>query len=169
MTDTTQKTPENAPESPVDKLSANPQGDGLGATPDAPQRPNREAASQSATGDAQAPRQNREARYRVERNEARAERDALAKRVDQLLTREAERLAAKDLANPADLLTLGGVTIKDLLDDDGEVDPEKVDSVVAEILSTRPGLGKRGPAYDPTQGLPGGNVKPQPSWGALLA
>ncbi|MBZ4547401.1 hypothetical protein GBQ42_25620 [Mycobacterium avium subsp. hominissuis] len=89
--------------------------------------------------------------------------------MDQLLTREAERLAAKDLANPADLLTLGGVTITDLLDEDGEVDSEKVDAVVAEILSTRPGLGKRGPVYDPTQGLPGGNVKPQPSWGALLA
>ncbi len=151
MTDTTQKTPENGPESPVDEFSAKPQGDGPEGTPDAPQRPNREA------------------RYRVERNEARAERDALAKRVDQLLTREAERLAAKDLANPADLLTLGGVTIKDLLDDDGEVDPEKVDSVVAEILGTRPGLAKNAPLFDPTQGVSGGNGRPKPSWEALLA
>lgn len=150
MTDTTEMIAKNGPDFDADGLSANPEGDGPEGAPNTPQRPNREA------------------RYRVERNEARAERDALAKRVDQLLTREAERLAAKDLSNPADLLTLGGVTIKDLLDDDGEVDPEKVDAVVREILGTRPGLAKYSPLFDPTQGLSGGNGKPKPSWGALL-
>ncbi|ORB32029.1 hypothetical protein [Mycolicibacterium parafortuitum] len=152
-------TAENAPDLDSDGLSATPEGDGP------------EADVQSAGGDdtqTQAPRQNREARYRVERNEARAERDALAQRVERLLTREAERLAAKNLANPADLLTLGGVTVQDLLDEDGDVDPEKVDAVIAEILGTRPGLAKNSPAFDPTQGLSGGGHKPQASWDALM-
>jgi hypothetical protein len=144
------ETLEMGPESPVDERVQPTQGDGPEGGSETPQR------------------QNREARYRVERNQARAERDALARRVEQLLTREAERLAAKSLANPADLMTLGGVTINDLLDDDGEVDPEKVDAVVAEILASRPGLAKNAPAFDPTQGLQGGGNKPQPSWGALI-
>src|SRR5258707_673252 len=37
---------------------------------------------------------NKEARYRVERNEARAERDALAQRVERMQRDEADRVAA---------------------------------------------------------------------------
>jgi hypothetical protein len=114
-------------------------------------------------------RQNREARYRVERNEARAERDELAQRVETLLTREAERVAAQHLAEPADLFTLGGVTVRDLLDERGDIDPEKVDAVATQILGTRPGLSRLAPATDPSQGH-GGTPEPKTelSWGALL-
>lgn len=104
----------------------------------------------------------REQRYRIERNEARA-------RVEQLLTREAERLASKHLSNPADLFSIGGAELSSLLDDQGDVDPEKVEALAVEILGSRPGLGVRQPATDPTQGRFGGKGKPKADWSVLLS
>lgn len=111
---------------------------------------------------------NREARYRVERNEARQERDTLAQRVAQLQTREAERIASRGLSEPADLFTVGGVTLAELVNDDGDVDPEKVNAVVTAILGARPGLGVNAGAYDLTQGHGGPGGKATPTWGSLL-
>lgn len=118
----------------------------------------------------EAPKGNKEARYRVERNEARTERDALAERVARMQRNEIERLAAGALAHPADLFTLSGNDTADYLTDDGDVDPDKVAAGVAAVLVERPGLGTRSPAFDPTQGT-GGRPKPKPvpTWGALLA
>lgn len=115
------------------------------------------------------PKGHREARYRTERNDARAERDALAQRIATLHTREVERLASKSLSNPADLLTLGGVTLADLLDDNGDVNAEKVSEVVADVLGTRPGLKVPARPVDMSQGL--GNDRPgkrQPTFADLL-
>lgn len=111
------------------------------------------------------------ANYRTQRNEAREALAAAEARIEAFQTREVERLAAEKLSNPADLMALGGVALADLLDDDGEIDPEKVDAVAAEILDSRPGLHKqRHPSgYDPTQGIGGNPGKAQPTWGDLLA
>lgn len=114
-------------------------------------------------------RQNREARYRVERNEARQERDALQARIETLQTRELERLASKSLSNPADLLTLSGKSLADLLDENGDVDPDLVSDLVADVLGTRPGLKKLDRAVDFSQGH--GNQGPgkgQPSFADLF-
>ncbi len=119
------------------------------------------------TGEQQNPG-NREARYRVERNQARDERDELAKRVQSLLTREAERVASKHLSEPADLFALTGKTIKDFLGEDGEVDVEAVTQAANDLLGSRPGLAKNAPAVDHSQGLGGGGRPSQPSWEMLL-
>ncbi|MGV0603372.1 hypothetical protein [Mycolicibacterium sp. XJ1904] len=113
---------------------------------------------------------NREAaKWRTRLRETEAERDALAQRIATLQSREVERLASKDLSNPADLFTLGGVTVKDLLNETGEIDTEKVSAVVTEVLGTRPGLSKHSAAIDPSQGR-GGTPRPkhEPSWETLL-
>jgi hypothetical protein len=112
---------------------------------------------------------NREARYRVERNQYREERDALAQRVEQLQTRELERIASKSLSNPADLLTLSGKSLRDFIGQDGELDAELVAAVANDLLGTRPGLRPRQPAFDLSQGQ--GNDRPakaQPTFAALL-
>ena len=115
-----------------------------------------------------APRGNKEARYRVERNAAREEAEALAQRVAQLQTRELERIASKSLANPADLLTLAGVSLKDLLDDNGDVDPGKVHEVAAGVLASRPGLRPQAYAVDYSQGHTGATGRPAASFSDLL-
>lgn len=106
-------------------------------------------------------------RYRTERDSAREELTAAAARIEQLQRAEIERLADK-LAEPADLFTLGGVTVADLRDADGNVDPELVSKAVAGVLDTRPGL-RRTRAVDPTQGQGGGGVARRAlTWGPLL-
>ena len=126
-----------------------------------------EAPETGATPEAEeAPKGNREARYRVERNEARAKRDALAARVEALQTRELHRLAGEHLAQPEDLLTLGRVELAELLDDDGNVDPEAVADAAAALIETRPGLAKnpRVAATDLSQGMGGGGKPKAPEW-----
>jgi len=142
VTKTPAQTPLQSRESPADGLSAQAEGDGAGE----PQKANKEA------------------RYRVERNEARAERDALAQRIERMQLAEVERLAADGLSHPADLFSLSGNDVADYLNDGGDVDADKVAADVAAILAERPGLKKglvRG--YDPTQGhggTPGGKREP---------
>lgn len=134
-----------------------PEGDTSG-TPDA------ENGSQTA-------KSNKEARYRVERNEARAERDALAERIQRMQRAEVERLAADGLSHPADLFSLSGNELADYLTEDGDVDADKVAADVTAIVAERPGLQRpRHPAgYDPSQGQGGkGSPKREPTWGALL-
>lgn len=112
---------------------------------------------------------NREAaKYRVRAREAELERDSLAQRIETLQNREVERLAAKQLSNPADLMTLAGVTLADLLTDDGDVDAEKVSGVAADLLGTRPGLKPLQRATDMSQGSGGPPPKSTLSWGDLL-
>ncbi|ORV81249.1 hypothetical protein AWC11_02375 [Mycobacterium interjectum] len=77
-------------------------------------------------------------------------------------TREVERLAADHLSQPGDLLALGGVTLAELLGEDGFVDPEAVAEAAAALILGRPGLAKnpRVAATDPTQGRGGGPLAP---------
>lgn len=123
--------------------------------PDSPERS--DSDSQTATpegGSAGEPQKsNKEARYRVERNEARAERDALAQRVERMQRAEVERLASDGLSHPADLFSLSSNDLADYLTESGDVDAEMVAADVAAVLAERPGLRKQTPGYDPSQGL----------------
>ena len=109
----------------------------------------------------------KEARYRVRAREAEASAAALTQRLEVLQAREVERIASKHLSAPADLLTLGGVTMADLLDEDGDVDAERVTALAVEVLGARPGLKPVAPARDPSQGLGGEPPKAKPSWASL--
>lgn len=150
MTDDT-TTPIPGAESHADGPTPPSEGGGAGSIPDEPQKGNREA------------------RYRVERNEARGERDALSQRVELLQTRELERIAGEHLSNPADLLALSGKTLADFLGEDGELDAELVAEAASEVVGSRPGLRPNAPAFDPSQGLGGHEaVKAQPTFAALL-
>jgi len=78
------------------------------------------------------------AKYRRQLRETETERDTLSSRVVAMQKAEVERLVADDLAAPADLW-LTGASLPDLLDDDGNVDPGKVNDATAKILIDRPG------------------------------
>lgn len=114
-----------------------------------------------------APRGNREARYRTERNEARAERDAMAERIQRYQRSEVERLAT-ELSEPGDVFTLSGKDLPDFLAESGDVDSAAVADAVAGILATRPGLSKPARPVDPTQGM-GNNRVDSPRWVDLLS
>ncbi|ORB67686.1 hypothetical protein [Mycolicibacterium tusciae] len=153
MTETDVQTPLQGAESAADERTDLAEGDGSG-------EPENGSGGQKG---------NREARYRVERNEARSERDALAQRVERMQRAEVERLAADGLSHPADVFSLSGNELADYLTEDGDVDVEKVAADVAAILAERPGLRKFTPGYDPSQGTGGRpQTKREPSWGALL-
>lgn len=137
---------ENGPESPVEPQSVPTEGNDSGEQ-----------------------NNSREKRYRLERNEARQERDALAQRVESLLTREAERIASRALAEPADLFTLTGKTVRDFVDpESGELDEELILDTANDLLGVRPGLGKNPPAVDITQGHGFQGGKPKIGWDSLL-
>ena len=126
-----------------------------------------EAGADTDSGAEAAP-QNREARYRVERNEARAEVETLQARLAVLQRAEVERLASAGLSHPSDLFSLSGNELADYLTEAGTVDAEKVSADLAAILQERPGMGKLDPAVDPSQGHGWGPVKRVPTWGDLL-
>jgi len=113
---------------------------------------------------------NKEARYRTERNAAREALTAAEARIERMQRAEVERLAADaGLAHASDVFTMSGNDLADYLDDDGNVDPEKVAADVAAVLTERPGLRKNAPVFDPTQGLGGGKPKqPTPSWESMF-
>lgn len=60
-------------------------------------------------------------------------------RVDAMLTRQAEQLAASTLAQGADVW-LDGVTLSAVLNDQGELDEAKVKAAVDALVAKRPGL-----------------------------
>ena len=96
------------------------------------------------------PRSGEARKYRKRAQEAEAERDALRTQLDTLRTSVAERMSG--LTKP-EALWAAGVTLEDVLDDDGNVDETKV-RAAAQTASDRLGLA-RGPRPDPTQGARG--------------
>lgn len=110
------------------------------------------------------------AKYRVRAREAEAALATAQGRIEAMQTREALRAAGEHLAQPADLLALGDVTLADLLDDNGDIDLEAVANAAAAVIESRPGLAKnfRQPAYDHTQGRGSNPPKAQLGWDALL-
>lgn len=137
MSDTTDSAPATAAE------SANPQG-----TEPAPEvtEPDAQADEDSTedTGNAEA------ARYRKRLRQAEAERDQLAEQLTALRTAEAERLAGAHIAKGS-ALWAGGVTVSDLLNADGRVDPELVKAAAISARDTL-GLTKPRPGYAPREG-----------------
>jgi hypothetical protein len=82
------------------------------------------------------------------------ERDEARARVEQLLTREAERIAGGTLSQPSDLW-LDGARVADVLSDDGsDVDDAKVAAAVDALVAKRPGL-KKPPVPQPLHGIHG--------------
>lgn len=160
MTD--ENNPASGSEINADDRTATTEGSNAG-------QPQTDGRGESVASASEQPKGNREARYRVERNEAREERDALAQRVERMQRAEVERLAAGDLSHPRDLFSLSGNELADYLTEDGEVDADKVAADVAAVLAERPGLRKPTRAFDPSQGIGGPTTpKREPTWGALL-
>jgi hypothetical protein len=116
----------------------------------------------------EAPKGNREARYRVERNEARTALAETQARMTELQTRELHRLAAQHLAAPEDI-ELSGKALSDFTTPEGWVDHDAVAAAAADLIGTRPGLAKNPKvrATDPSHGLGGGGTG-QPNWGDLF-
>ncbi len=112
---------------------------------------------------------NREARYRVERNEARAERDELAARLVSLQTAQLHKLAGELLSQPEDI-GLSRRELSDFLTPGGWLDAEAVAEAAAQVIESRPGLAKnpKVPATDPSQGMGGVSGKGQPRWADLF-
>lgn len=129
MTATPDTTPTPAPAPP-----ATPDG---ADTPDTP----------DDGGDDTGSRASREAaRYRTRLRTAEAERDTVTERLTGYQRREAERLAAERLTNPADLWL--EAELADTVNDDGQVDTARLTEAIDAVLATRPQLAKPGPHYD---------------------
>jgi hypothetical protein len=92
------------------------------------------------------------------------ERDDARARLDHVLTRNAERIAASSLSEPADMW-LTGATVDDLLTEDGsDVDAEKVKAHIDALVARRPGL-RKPPEPRPLSGVHGvpGQIPQQPT------
>lgn len=133
---------------------------------ESPVEPQTEAPEGNDTGEA--PKGNREAKYRTERNEAREQVATLTARIEQLQRLDIERVAAESLSAPVDFW-LSGNDVNAYLTDDGLVDAERVREDAKLLVTERPGLRRPQPAVDHSQGS--GYVTPgkaQPSWSDLL-
>lgn len=73
------------------------------------------------------------ARYRRQLRDTEAERDTLRDRVESLQRTEAERIA-RNQGVKASALWAAGATLPDLLDDGGNIDPDKVSEAVATAV-----------------------------------
>ncbi|GAA2348826.1 hypothetical protein GCM10009854_27890 [Saccharopolyspora halophila] len=101
---------------------------------------------------------NREAKYRTERNEARAERDAMAARIDTYERRQLDRLAADKLADPADWQPDRDA----LRDEDGNLDEDKAAAALDELLAAKPHYAKPKVPTRSSGPIAGGNGSPPP-------
>ena len=119
-------------------------------------------------------RRDRQARERAA--ELETERDALAARLDARDRAEVTRLAGEILAQGSDLLDLGGVSLDDLRDENGDINADEVAAMAAALVDQRPGLirGATPPRGFPDWGhsrssdqyAPGGTGAP--SWSAAF-
>jgi hypothetical protein len=99
--------------------------------------------TEAETGDRHEERPGRrEARYRRERNEARAQVKALEQRVETLVSREVARIASDTLQDGFDLIVFMPGNCSDMVDEQGAVDAEKVTEYARELVRWKPGLAK---------------------------
>lgn len=133
MTDTTK--PQDAQETPQDATEAT-EGTELEEVQDAqgePDNPSREAA-----------------RYRRKLRETETERDQLAQRIESLQRSEVERHAGH-LARPS-AIWAAGVTVSEVLNENGDVDPNKVtEAVIAAADQLGLAHQRRAPKPNPAQ------------------
>ncbi|RIT57550.1 hypothetical protein [Mycobacteroides abscessus] len=120
----------------------------------------------NGTGEQNSAPENKEARYRRQRNEAREQLAEAESRLAQLQTTELHRLAGEILSAPEDI-NLAGKPLAAFLTHEGRVDKSAVEAAAREVAQTRPGLAKYQPGYDPSQGhgIPGTRTA---GWAALL-
>ncbi len=122
-----------------------------------------EETSDETTSDESEGNDREAARYRRRLRETESERDALTARVEQYQRAEAERIAAESLAAPADLWLFTDVAA--VLNDEGDVDPEKVREIGRTVAAERPGLARVAPSFD---GGARTSVDPGKSWSQLI-
>lgn len=148
-----------------------PEGTETGAE-SAAEKPNTPGEGQNTgqAGDGDQGGNSEAAGYRRRLRDTEAERDTLAERVATLQRREIDRLAGERLAVPADLLSLGGVELADLLGEDGVPDAEKIKAAADQLVTDRPGLAApKRPTGGMGQGRIGAPVKSgRASWAAAL-
>lgn len=113
---------------------------------------------------------NRKARYRIRAKEAESARDALAARLDTLQRNEIQRLAADRLTDPADVWR-DGAAVADMLDNDGNIDTKKVDTLISGLTTKHPHwISARSPQLGSRSGSGAGtqNGHRQASWADAL-
>lgn len=92
-----------------------------------------EDTADAAPTEPSAPEDKEAAKYRRRLRETEKERDALQSRLESLQRSEVERLAADKLADPADVWR-DGAELSGLLDDDGNIDAQKVGGLVEGLI-----------------------------------
>jgi hypothetical protein len=114
---------------------------------------------------------NEAAKYRRRLRETEAERDKLIARVEAMQRNEIQRLAADKLADPADVWR-DGATVADILDDDGNIDHDKVSGLVGGLVETHPHWAASVKTPTPRNGLRSGASaasQPRPvSWAEAM-
>ena len=124
-------------------------------------------AETSGTADDHPPQRNREEQYRKRAKAAEIELVLAQARVSEMNRNEAERQALQWMADATDLWG-SGVTLDDILGDDGLIDPDKTQHAVAELLHRKPHLAKRGPVTPPASNITGDGKPPgadtAPTW-----
>jgi hypothetical protein len=106
--------------------------------------------------------------YRRRLRETETERDALAARVTELRTAEVERIAGERLARAGDLLELSGLTVDELLDDDGLIDTARLGAALDTMLEARPYLARRRFQGSADSGVRTTATPPATSWHDVL-
>lgn len=87
-------------------------------------------------------------KYRQRAQAAEAERDTLRARLETMQRNEIERLAAEHLKDGTDLWR-DGAQLADLLDDDGNIDTDKIADVAQTLVTAHPHWRKLAPAAPP--------------------
>lgn len=97
---------------------------------------------------------------------ARGENARLRERLERYQRREVEELAG-ELEDPADLWA--EAQLSDLLNDEGEVDPERVSQAQAALIERHPHWARRGPGPLPGNGPQPERPQPQQrTWAEML-
>jgi hypothetical protein len=126
-------------------------------------------ASEGAQSDPEPPPNSEAARYRVERNEARTERDALAERLTGYQRRECEAVIADLLEVPADLWEIARADVAAFYNDDGTVDEAELRAAAGALIEQRPRLAlpNRTPSWGQHSGE-GGHRDGGATWGDII-
>lgn len=102
------------------------------------------------------------AKYRRRLRETEAERDNLLARVEHLQRGEIERLITGKLTDPADIWR-DGAQLADLLDDDGDIDPDKVTTLLDDLVKAHPHWATQDTRTPRLSNPVSGASKPQPA------
>lgn len=129
-------------------------------------------AADTAPDDDQPALRRQAAAYRVRLRATEVERDTLVERLAAHQRTEVERLAVEAGAGGMRMLASGddlwaaGVVLADVVDEDGQVDPERVKQAVGRVLTERPHWARRWPSLNGGARMP---VASEPSLGQVLS